>query len=60
MVARLDEGIDELNTVLDGLENDYLHAAMSLRGGVYGIHSFNLELYDFSGNNREGRTVTTA
>jgi hypothetical protein len=50
VVTTLNQRIDELNDTLDGMEDDYLTLAGTTRETIYGIHSFNLELYDLTEN----------
>jgi len=46
--------IEEHKTALFYLENDYDNGVHSLRNAVYGVHSFNLELYDLTENSAAG------
>ena len=54
VVSTLNSKIDELNTALNGLELEYSNEVAELADTIYGIHSYNLELYDLTQNSPGG------
>jgi hypothetical protein len=54
VVTTLNSKIDELNTALNGLELEYSNEVAELADTIFGIHSYNLELYDLTRNSPGG------
>lgn len=54
VVEKLNTKVTELNTELDTMETEYTGEVNNLQSTVFGIHSFNLELYDLTQNNPGG------
>lgn len=54
VVNHLNLRVDELNTAINGYENDYSSAVTKLRTTLHSIHSYNLELYDLTANSPTG------
>lgn len=59
VLAVLDEKVEALHSELDALEEQFDEAVKRLRREIYATHSFNLELYDLTRNNPEGRRRDT-
>lgn len=54
VVGGLNDEIHSLNAELDRAEFDYYVAVSQLRTAIFGVHSFNLELYDLTQNSDDG------
>lgn len=54
VVEHLNDQVRELNFAVAGYETDYFQATNRLRHVIQHIHSYNLELYDFTANDPEG------
>lgn len=54
VVGGLNDEIENLNTDLARAEFDYYVAVSQLRTAIFGVHSFNLELYDLTANSDDG------
>ncbi|MER7113953.1 hypothetical protein ABT332_05625 [Saccharomonospora azurea] len=54
VVEQLNTKIDALNDEITDLELDYSGVVGSLRTTMFGIHSYNLELYDLTQNDPQG------
>ena len=59
VLAILDEKVEQLHSELDALEEDFDEAVKRLQREILATHSFNLELYDLTRNNPEGRRRDT-
>lgn len=54
VVEQLNTKIEELNSTVNGLELEYSNEVAELSDTIFGIHSYNLELYDLTRNNPHG------
>lgn len=54
VVVQLNTKIDDLDSAVSDLELGYANDIASLKEAIFGIHSFNLELYDLTRNNPQG------
>jgi hypothetical protein len=54
IMAKLYDKIGELNTDIEGLEGDYIGGVQEFATDLWGVHSFNLELYDLTENDPDG------
>lgn len=54
VVETLNTKIDELNSAVNDLELEYSNEVAELQDTIYGIHSYNLELYDLTQNSADG------
>ncbi|MBC6449232.1 hypothetical protein [Actinokineospora xionganensis] len=54
VVETLNTKINELNSAVNGLELEYSNEVAELQDTIFGIHSFNLELYDLTQNSADG------
>lgn len=53
-VSKLNNQIDDLNGKIDLNETSFWQGVSNLRDSIHGLHSYNLELYDFTQNNATG------
>lgn len=54
VVETLNTKINDLNSTVDGLELEYSNEVLELQDTIFGIHSYNLELYDLTQNSADG------
>ncbi len=54
VVTTLNSKIDELNSTVSEMELEYSNEVAELQDTIFGIHSYNLELYDLTQNNAGG------